>query len=86
MLIPGCACIIVQPVDDVILRLKENDRCMRKEELDARNLEQRPKIYYEKTTELYNSDKVYATTSVPNLHSSFAKSRILALRICLVGP
>jgi hypothetical protein len=58
--------------------LAKNDQVMTREELDARNSDARPPTYFEKVAELYNSDTLYISSALPELHSTFADSIILA--------
>jgi hypothetical protein len=46
--------------------------------LDARNSDARPPTYYEKVAELYNSDIMYVSCALPELHSTFADSMVLS--------
>jgi hypothetical protein len=64
--------------DEAKAKLRQADNVMTREELDARNSDARPSTYYEKVAELYNSDTIYVTESLPELHSSFAESIVLA--------
>jgi hypothetical protein len=64
--------------DEAKVKLREADSVMTRQELDARNSASRPSTYYEKVAELYNSDVIYVTESLPELHSTFAESAVLA--------
>jgi hypothetical protein len=58
--------------DEVIVLLRNKENVLTREELDARNSAERPQTYYQKVADLYNSDKVYITDCLPDLHSMFA--------------
>jgi hypothetical protein len=64
--------------DEAKVKLRQADTVMTRQELDARNSAVRPSTYYEKVAELYNSDAIYITESLPDLHSTFADSTVLA--------
>ena len=55
------------------------DLSLSRDELDARNILERPKEYEEIVAELYNDDTlVFFTEVLPELHGYFAKSMKLA--------
>jgi hypothetical protein len=58
--------------DEVIVLLRNKENVLTREELDARNSAERPQTYYQKVADLYNSNKVYITDCLPDLHSMFA--------------
>jgi hypothetical protein len=64
--------------DEARVLLARNDQVMSREELDARNSDARPPTYYEKVAELYNSEVIYISSALPDLHSTFADSMVLA--------
>jgi hypothetical protein len=55
------------------------DDCMERDELDGRNHEERPPTWHEKIVELYNSDKVYVTDVLSDLHEDFTFQRTLRI-------
>jgi hypothetical protein len=59
--------------DDVLELLKTSSECLTRPELDARNSAERPKLYWQRIADKYNSDKVYVSHSLPELHSMFAE-------------
>jgi hypothetical protein len=64
--------------DEARQLLIRNDQVMTREELDARNSDARPPTYFEKVAELYNSDILYISSALPELHSTFAESMVLS--------
>jgi hypothetical protein len=63
--------------DDCRVLAKMEGKGKKKDEVDARNSEARPLTYYEKVAEFYNSDEVYATYALPDLHVSFTDIKML---------
>jgi hypothetical protein len=64
--------------DEVKTLLRQHARVLSRTELDGRNSTERPPTIYEAVARLYNSDKMYVSYSLPDLHSSFADSQVLS--------
>ena len=61
--------------DDAMESLKDKDRCLARDELDARNSAERPETYVEVVTRIYNDQtEVFYTESLPGLHSNFSET------------
>ena len=59
--------------DEAFESLRNHDRVMDRDELDARNNENRPETLWEVVTRLYNDNEVVITTpALPDLHADFA--------------
>ena len=59
--------------DEALAALRDRDRVMDREELDARNSDQRPETYEEVVARVYNDpDIVFYTEVLPDLHADFA--------------
>ena len=64
--------------DEAKEALANLDRVMQRDELDARNSDERPKTYYEVVTQLYNDeDIVFRSMVLPDLHPSFTEEIVL---------
>jgi hypothetical protein len=60
--------------DDVLELLKTSSDCMTRPELDARNSQERPPLYWQTIADKYNSDEIYDSYALPEIHSRFAES------------
>lgn len=59
--------------DETRVAFARRDDSLTRAALDGRNNENRPETVYEVVARLYNSDKVYWTDPLPNLHSIFGE-------------
>jgi hypothetical protein len=72
--------------DEARLLMTTKDDCLNRSELDGRNSLERPKTWYEKTAEVYNSDEIFYTECLPDLHETFAEPMALNLEDMPGGP
>jgi hypothetical protein len=70
-------CIFADETRDALMRLNE---VMTRAELDARNSRERPENFFEAVTRIFNdSNKIFVTDMVPELHHAFAQPIVLDL-------
>jgi hypothetical protein len=72
--------------DEALVLMAAKDDCLTRARLDGRNSSDRPMTWYEKTAELYNSEEVYFTECLPDLHEAFAEPMALDLAEMPGGP
>jgi hypothetical protein len=72
--------------DEARLLMTRKDDCLNRSELDGRNSSERPKTWYEKTAEIYNSEEIFYTECLPDLHEDFAEPMALNLADMPGGP
>ena len=64
--------------DEALPYLVTKDKCLDREELDARNLITAPPEYYQVVADKYNDETwICETLALPELHPDFAESKIL---------
>lgn len=63
--------------DEVRQLLPKKQEALTRAALDARNNSDRPENVFQAAARLFNSDKVYTTESLPDLHSAFADPIVL---------